>query len=210
MTCKHSFPFRLRRVCEPRAAAPAGRQAGLLSPLSRSNAAPHPARIPPARIPPASRGHGRAALGRSVRGPGRAPGSLVPAPRRQRRAALPQRVGSGDPGRPRRCQSHRGRAGLRPGGAGTAGRGAPRIPQGAPRRGSFPVPRGSFPPLSLKLVPGCRPLGSGEFGAPGAPPQPPRARVCPWRPARDGSFRRDGAGRFCSSSEDQAETSGSP
>lgn len=164
----------------------AGRQAGLRSALSRSNAAPHPARIPAARIPPASRGHGRAALGRPVRGPGRAPGSLVPAPRRQRRAALPQRVGSGDPGRPRRCQSHRGRAGLRPGGAGTAGQGtaAAAHPAGCSATGllshparllpAFPSPSNLCPPAScgapgsLKLpVPHRSVPGSGAPLAPG-------------------------------------------
>lgn len=68
-----------------------------------------------------------------------------------------------------------------------------RIPQDGLRQGSFPIPRDSFPPLSLKLVPGCRPRGSGEHKAPGPPPQPPRVRVCPWRRARDGFFRGDGA-----------------
>lgn len=95
---------------------------------------------------------------------------------------------------------------VRPGG----GERPRRITQDAPRRGSFPIPRGSFPTLSLKLVPGCRPRGSGEYKAPGLPPQPPRVRVCPWRRARDSSSRGNGAGRLGSSSGDRAGTYGSP
>lgn len=74
------------------------------------------------------------------------------------------------------------------------GRSPRRITEDAPRRASFPIPRGSFPPLSLKLVPGCRPRGSGEYKTPGPPPQPPRVRVRPWRGARTALSEGTGQG----------------